>query len=67
MGMFETLAKVMSASDTLKLRCGACGHETALDRRSAFGFFGADATPYSVTRKARCLACGERRRIKAWV
>lgn len=67
MGMFETLARVMSPTDTLTLTCEACGHASELTRRAAFAAFGPDASPYMIRRRARCSACGERRRIGATV
>jgi rRNA maturation protein Nop10 len=61
--MFETLAKVMSPSDTLKLTCEACGHRAEWTRRDAFALYGPDATPYVVRRRSQCRQCGERARI----
>jgi len=63
MAMYESLARVMQPNDTLKLACDACGHRAALGRKEAFARFGADATPYTIRRRARCAACGERHRV----
>jgi len=67
MGMYETLSKVMSPSDTLKLACEACGHRAELPRAQAFKRFRADATPFTIRRRSKCAACGERQRIQVSV
>ena len=67
MAMYESLARVMQPDDTLKLVCDACGHHATLMRKAAFARFGADATPYTIRRRAKCAACGERNRITVTV
>jgi len=62
--MFETLERVMVAqADRLKITCEACGHAAIWSRRDAFGLFGPDASPFTVRRRSRCRACGERDRL----
>lgn len=64
MGMFETLARVMTASQaTLKIECGACGHKAVWNRRTAFDRLGADASPYTARRQLICSRCGDRLRV----
>ena len=68
MGMFETLARVMtSPGDTLKIQCQACGHEIVWTRREAFGRLGLDASPFSARRRLACGHCGERTRLGVWI
>ena len=54
----------MQPNDRLKLSCEACGHHAELTRKDAFVLFGADATPFMIRRRSKCLVCGERQRIK---
>jgi len=67
MGMYETLSRVMQPKDRLKLACEACGHRAELTRKEAFVLFGAEATPFMIRRRSKCVVCGERRRITVGV
>ncbi|ODT86697.1 hypothetical protein [Phenylobacterium sp. SCN 70-31] len=57
---FETLGNMLGPSETLKVKCRACGRVTAFPVKLAIRAFGPDATPYDVRRKARCTACRAR-------
>lgn len=68
MGMFETLARVMTApGDTLKVECQVCSHRTAWTRAEAFERLGADASPFTARRRLACGRCGERSRLEVWI
>jgi hypothetical protein len=68
MGMFETLARVMTApGDTLKVRCQVCGHRTDWRRKEAFERLGADTSPFTARRRLACGRCGERTRLEVWI
>lgn len=68
MGMFETLARVMtSPGDNLKVHCQACGHRAAWTRSEAFERLGADASPFTARRRLACGRCGERVRLEVWI
>ncbi|MCR5879536.1 hypothetical protein [Phenylobacterium sp. J367] len=58
MTMFQTLRRMMSPQDTLRIRCGACGREAAWLCGEAIARLGPDATPMDVRRRLRCGACG---------
>jgi hypothetical protein len=64
MAMFETLARVMTASqDTLKIHCDGCGQRAVWTRQEAFDRLGPDCSPYTVRRKLICKKCGGRERV----
>ena len=66
--MFETLGRVMTGSNqTLKLRCGACGHTDEWTRDQAFATFGPDAAPYLVRHRLICGSCLARGRAEVWI
>jgi hypothetical protein len=66
--MFETIGRVMtSPGQTLKLRCGACGHRDEWDREKALAILGPDACPYLIRHRLVCGACHGRRRTEVWI
>ena len=68
MGMFETLARVMtSPTDMLKVTCQTCGHHIAWTRHEAFANLGSDASPFTTRRRLACGRCGERARLEVWI
>jgi hypothetical protein len=67
MGLFETLSRTMKVTDTLKLRCDACGHRASFDCATAQALFGPDASPFAIRRRARCRYCGVTGRVTVWI
>jgi ribosomal protein S27E len=65
--MYETLGKLMSASQTLKLKCEACGHQAEWPRADAFKRFGMNASAFMIRRRSKCAGCGEGQRIAVWI
>lgn len=66
--MFETLARVMTASSqTLKIRCRVCGRRTAWTRAEAMAALGAHASPFAVRRRLVCKRCGARGGADVWI
>ncbi|CAN7660123.1 hypothetical protein LJR225_005250 [Phenylobacterium sp. LjRoot225] len=66
MMMFQTLQRVMSPADTLKMECGRCGHAAEWPQATALRRIGPDATPAEVRRRLRCGKCGAGD-VKAWI
>lgn len=65
--MFQILGNSLaSPTDTLKIRCSACGHEVAWSARRAIATFGAHAAPFDLTSKLVCSRCNQRR-VTAWI
>lgn len=67
MMMFQTLARVMAPSATLKIRCDACEHQAVWTRREAYARCGPDATPPDIRRRVKCGACGAAGRARVWI
>lgn len=66
MTKYETLGKMMSYNDTLKVKCN-CGHELSIPQKDAVSVFGADATPFDIRRRLRCSQCGELGKVEVWI
>jgi hypothetical protein len=64
--MFQTLARTMAHSETLKAEC-ACGRRTTWLRAEAFKVFGNDSTPTDVRRRLRCKDCGRSGWATVWI
>jgi hypothetical protein len=65
---FQILGHVMDDPRVvLRLKCNACRHEAVWRRDRALRAFGSGATPGEVRKRIKCGACGERRRVDAWV
>jgi hypothetical protein len=68
MSVYETLERVMVGDGTtLKLKCGACGHQDAWSRKRAIDTLGPDAVPYLIRRRLVCGACFSRGRTEVWI
>jgi DNA-directed RNA polymerase subunit RPC12/RpoP len=68
MPTIETLGRIMNSdSDRLKVTCDTCGHASQYARRDAWAIWGMHATPHSIRRRAKCIACGERRMISVTI
>jgi hypothetical protein len=65
--MFQNLRRGLREGDTLKVRCGACGHARAFPRREAFAVYGGDAWPDDIRRRSRCGACGAGENCTVWI
>jgi hypothetical protein len=65
--MFENLGRPMRLADTLKFQCDACGHKAAFDRAIAFQLFTPDASPFEISRRAKCRYCDVAGRVAVWI
>jgi hypothetical protein len=67
MTTFETLERVLGDGQTLKLKCGACGHQDEWSRGLAIAALGLDACPYLIRRRLVCGQCYARDRVEVWI
>jgi hypothetical protein len=68
MGQIETLGRIMNSdTDRLRLECKKCGHAVEYARRDAWTIWGMHATPHTIRRRAKCIACGERNLIRVTI
>ena len=67
MRMFQTLARTLEPSATLKIRCAACGRQVVWSRAEAFRRCGPDTTPPDLRRRLRCAGCGRTGVVRAWI
>lgn len=67
MTMFQNLHRTLKPDDTLKLKCGRCGHQREWPANDAMRIYGGDAAPYDIDRVSKCGSCGEKRRISIWI
>ncbi len=66
--MFETIGRVMvSDTQTLKMKCTACGHQDEWSREKTLASLGADACPYTARHRLVCGHCYSRRRTVVWI
>ena len=66
--MPETIGRAMTSdAQTLKMKCGSCGHEDEWSRQAALATLGADARPDLVRHRLVCGACYSRRRTEVWI
>lgn len=65
--MFQNLGNTLGRqSDTLKIRCDACKHQTEWNARMAIRVFGARAVRYDITRRLRCSRC-DKKQVSIWI
>lgn len=67
MQMFQTIARTMRPSESLKIQCDVCEHRVSLTYAQAVAACGSDATPPDVRRRARCRVCGAEGRVRVWI
>jgi uncharacterized Fe-S cluster-containing radical SAM superfamily protein len=66
--MFETIGRAMTSdAQTLKMKCGWCGHEDEWSRQAALAALGADARPDLVCHRLVCGQCYSRRHTAVWI
>lgn len=65
--MFQNLGNTLGrASDTLKIKCGNCGHRAEWTAKTALRVFGARAVRYDITHRLRCSRC-DKKQVSVWI